>query len=243
MIECYKMKFKKHISKLSDAELPAEKEDFRKTFQWRIFRIMAEFVEGFNFVADFKKSVTVFGSTSLEEDNDHYKAARKFGKLMAKEGYMVVTGGGPGIMEAANRGAYEAGGESVGINIRLVGGERANPYLKKSIGFYYFFVRKVMLSFSASGYVFFPGGFGTLDEFFEIVTLIQTKRLPKDVIVVAVGKDYWESLFDWIKSNLAEKHKTISKQALNILKLVDTPEEAVELIKQAKHNRKFDSAE
>ncbi len=234
---------KKHISRLADAELPREKEDFRKTFQWRIFRIMAEFVEGFNFVADFKKSVTVFGSTMLKEDNPYYQNARKFGELMSKEGYMIVTGGGPGIMEAANRGAYESGGDSVGINIRFVGGERANPYLKKSIGFYYFFVRKVMLSFSASGYVFFPGGFGTLDEFFEIVTLIQTKRLPKNVLVVAVGKDYWGPLFDWIKSSLVEKNKTLSPKALDIFKLVDTPEEAVALVKRNSNNKIFDSAE
>jgi len=204
---------------------------------------MAEFVEGFNFVADFKKSVTVFGSTVLKENSPHYQKARQFGELMAKEGYMVVTGGGPGIMEAANRGAYEAGGESVGINIRLVEGERANPYLKKSIGFYYFFVRKVMLSFASSGYVFFPGGFGTLDEFFEIVTLIQTKRLPNNVLVVAVGKDYWQPLFDWIRSGLAGTHKTINAKALDIFKLVDTPEEAVVLVKNNSNNKTFDISE
>ena len=192
---------------------------------------MAEFVEGFNFVADFKKSVTVFGSTVIKEDNPYYKKARKFGELISKEGYAVVTGGGPGIMEAANRGAYEKGGDSIGINIQLVEGERANPYLKKSIGLYYFFVRKVMLSFSSGGYVFFPGGFGTLDEFFEIVTLVHTKRLPKTVLVVAVGKDYWEPLFKWIENDLCAKHKTISRKDLEMFKLVDTPEEAVAIIK------------
>lgn len=221
----------KNLSQVPDCDLPPVKEDFRATFQWRIFRIMAEFVEGFSFVADFKKAVTVFGSTMYKEGDAVYEKAQKLGGLLAKEGFTVVTGGGPGIMEAVNKGAYEAGGESVGINIQLDGAERANSFLKKSIGFHYFFVRKVMLSYSAYGYVFFPGGFGTLDEFFEIVTLVQTRRLGRKVLVIAVGKDYWKPFFDWIEKDLYGKHKTIKKEALDIFQLVDTSEEALKIIK------------
>lgn len=225
---------KKDISKLSDVELPPEKEDFRKTFQWRIFRIMAEFIEGFQFVADFnKKSVAVFGSSRFKEDNPNYQKARRFGNLLAEEGFSVVTGGGPGIMEGSNRGVYEKNGESIGINIQLQGGERANSFMTRSTGFYYFFTRKVMLSFASSGYVFFPGGFGTLDEFFEMVTLIQTKKLPLPVCVVAIGEDFWRPAFEWFKKDLCERYETVSEEDLEIFKLVDTPEEAVEIIKKS----------
>ncbi len=224
---------KENIFKLSDAELPPVKEDFRKSFQWRIFRIMAEFVEGFQFVADFdEKSVAVFGSSRFKEDNPNYEKARLFGNLLAKEGFATVTGGGPGIMEGANRGSYESKGESLGINIQLEEGERANDYMNRSIGFYYFFTRKVMLSFASSGYVFFPGGFGTLDEFFEIVTLIQTKKIPRPVSVILIGKDFWEPLIYWMKNTLCERYTTISDKDMSIFKLVDTPEEAVEVIKK-----------
>lgn len=174
-----------------DPDLSPQKEDFRKTFSWRIFRIMAEFVDGFQFIADFKKAVDIFGSTRALPKSHYYQEARKLANLLAKEKYTVITGGGPDIMEAANLGAYEAGGESVGINIQLPEGQRMNNYVKSSIGFHYFFTRKVMFSFACQIYVFFPGGFGTLDEFFEMITLIQTKKLPKPVLVVAVGKEYW----------------------------------------------------
>ncbi len=224
---------KKDISKIPDAELPPVREDFRKSFQWRIFRIMAEFVEGFHFVADFgKKSVAIFGSSKFTEENPNYQKARLFGELLAKNGFTVVTGGGPGIMEGANRGAYENEGDSVGINIQIGDRERANQYMNRSTAFHYFFTRKVMLSFASSGYVFFPGGFGTLDEFFEIVTLIQTKKLPLPVCVVAVDKEFWEPFFNWMEKDLCEKHGTITKKDLQIFNLVDTPEEAMEVIKK-----------
>lgn len=225
------------ISKIPDSELPPQKEDFRKTFQWRIFRIMAEFVEGFEFVADFEKSVTIFGSSSFDEENVNYKKAREFGRLLAEDGFSVITGGGPGIMEAANRGAKEVGGESVGINIQIGERERKNNFLTKSIGFYYFFTRKVMLSYASSGYVFFPGGFGTLDEFFEIVTLIQTKKIPFHGKAVLVGKDFWEPLLDWIKKELCKNYKTIKEENLDIFTLVDTPEEAMQIIKNDFDNK------
>ncbi len=193
---------------------------------------MAEFVEGFQFVTDFKKSVTIFGSSSFSENNENYEKARLLGQMLARNDFAVITGGGPGIMEAANRGAHEKDGDSVGINIQIETGERANKYLKHSIGFYYFFTRKVMLSFSFSGYIFFPGGFGTLDEFFEIITLVQTKKIPKKVAVVAVGRDYWEPLFEWIRNDLCYKYKTIKEENLEIFHLVDTPEEALEIVKR-----------
>ncbi len=226
------------LSKIPDTELPPIEEDFRETFQWRIFRIMAEFVEGFQFVADFKDAVTVFGSSCFDENNPNYKKAQKFGEILAINNFSVVTGGGPGIMEAANRGAYEAEGSSIGINIYLEEGERANKYLRESIGFYYFFTRKVMLSFGSAGYVFFPGGFGTLDEFFEVVTLIQTKKIPLRGPVIAVGKDFWEPLFRWLREDLCHKYQTIKGENMDIFTLVDTPEEAFEIIKKHKEENK-----
>ncbi len=215
-----------------DSELPPIKHDFRKTFQWRIFRIMAEFVEGFQFIADIKKAVTIFGSTRFLPQNHYYKEARKLGYLLAKAGYTIITGGGPGIMEAANRGAFEAGGKSVGINIELPSGQRINPYVTHPIGFYYFFVRKVMLSFSSQAYVFFPGGYGTLDEFFEMVMLTQTKKLEKPVKIIAIGKEYWQPLFNWIKSKVYKEHKAITKENLKIFKLVNNSQDAFRIIEK-----------
>ncbi len=216
-----------------DPELPPVEEDFRETFQWKIFKIMAELIDGFDFLADLKESITVFGSSSFDSDNHYYKEARKLGKLLAKDGYSIVTGGGPGIMEAANRGASEAKGESVGINIQLPGNrERRNKYITRGISFHYFFTRKLILSFSAKFYVFFPGGFGTLDEFFEMLTLIQTKKTAQNVPVIVVGKEYWQPLFDWLQSEVYLKNKAIKKQNLEIFQLVDSAEEAHELIKK-----------
>jgi uncharacterized protein (TIGR00730 family) len=144
---------------------------------WRIFRIMSEFVDGFTFLARIQRSVTIFGSARLAEDNAYYILARELGRRLAGLGYTVVTGGGPGVMQAANQGATEAGGDSVGINIQLPHEQRVNPYVTRSISFHYFFSRKVMLDFSAEAYIFFPGGYGTLDEFFELITLVQTGGL------------------------------------------------------------------
>ncbi len=220
------------LSQIPDTDLPPAKEDFRETFQWRIFRIMAEFVEGFQFITDFDKSVTIFGGSSFSQDNPNYKKAQLFGKLLTREGFSVITGGGPGIMEASNKGSYEEGGDSIGINIQLTEGERANKYLRKSIGFHYFFTRKVMLSYASSGYVFFPGGFGTLDEFFEVITLIQTKKIEVKGPIIAVGKDFWEPLFKWLREELCHKYQTIKGENLDIFTLVDTPEEALEIIKE-----------
>lgn len=220
-----------------DPQLPPVKEDFRETFQWRIFRIMAEFIDGFHFIVDFKKAVSIFGSTSFSPQNHYYQEARKLGKLLARAGYTVITGGGPGIMEAANRGAFEVGGKSVGLNIQLPEGQRMNPYVKSPIGFNYFFIRKVMLSFASQIYIFFPGGFGTLDEFFEIVTLIQTKKLTRPVPVIIVGKEYWQPLFNWLKSEVYQKQRAIKKKDLEIFHLVNSAREAFEIIKKIQQKR------
>ena len=226
-------------SNVSDSDFSSTKEDFKKTFPWRIFKIMAEFIEGFEFISNLKdKSVTVFGATRFLSDNSDYQKAEKLGALLSKEGYTVITGGGPGIMEAANKGAYEAGGESAGINIELPESQESNRFVNKSSSFHYFFIRKMMMSFASSVYLFFPGGYGTLDEFFEMVMLLQTKKLSQPVTIVAVGKDYWEPLFRWFKDELYEKQKAISEGDLKLFKLVDTPEEAVEYIKSIKNIKK-----
>ena len=221
---------KKEKISVSNPEIPI-KEDFKKGFSWKIFKIMAEFIEGFEFISEIKKkSVTVFGAARFSEDSLEYQKARKLGELLSKEGYSVVSGGGPGIMEAANRGAFEAGGESIGITVQLPKEQETNKFVNKSIEFYYFFTRKMMMSFASSVYIFFPGGYGTLDEFFEMVMLVQTKKLSRPVIIIAVGKDYWQPLFDWFKSELYEKRGTISEEDLSLFKLVDTVEEAVDYI-------------
>ena len=217
-----------------DSELSPGKKDFRETFQWKVFRIMAEFIDGFHFIANFKKTVSVFGSARFSPENDYYQKARKLGQLLAKAGYTMITGGGPGIMEAANKGASEANGKSVGLNIQLPSGQEMNPYVKSPMGFNYFFTRKVMLSFASQAYVFFPGGFGTLDEFFEMIMLIQTKKITKSIPIIIVGKEYWQPLFNWLKLEVHQKHKAISKKDLEIFQLVDTAEEAFKIIKSKK---------
>ena len=199
---------------------------------WRIFRIMAEFVEGFQFLSQLDHEVTIFGSARFAPDNRWYQEAEQLGKLLAKNGFTVVTGGGPGIMEAANKGAYEAKGKSVGINIQLPTEQRINPYVTFSRAFHYFFTRKVILAASAQAYVYFPGGFGTIDELFEILTLIQTEKSEK-IPVVLVGKEYWGGLEDWIKEFQLEKLATINKSDLDLFSIVDTAQEAFDLVKDS----------
>ncbi|MFA5778264.1 MAG: TIGR00730 family Rossman fold protein [Candidatus Paceibacterota bacterium] len=224
-------------------DLPIEDkfDDFRQSFQWRVLRILAEFTNGFQFLADFNKiqTVTVFGSAVTKEDDPWYKTARELGELLAKNGYGVVTGGGPGIMEAVNRGAFEAGGESIGLNIQLPFEQRINPWVKKGIGFHYFFSRKMMLSYAAQAYVYFPGGFGTLDEFSELTTLIQTKKISQKIPIVLVGKDFWSPLLKWMKEYWVDKYHTITDEDLSLLSIVDTAEEALEIVKTAPHIKYF----
>jgi hypothetical protein len=205
--------------------------DFRSSFHWRVFRIMSEFVEGWQFITDYRNTVSITGSTRFDEHNKWYQVARELGGMLAKKKIGVVTGGGPGIMEGGNRGAYEAGGESVGINIKLPFEQRANPYQTKGIPLYYFFVRKVMLFYTAEAYVCFPGGFGTLDEFFELITLIQTRKIdPESVPIILIGKDFWTPFLQFIKETLLEKYQTIEKQDMDYYHLVDTAKEAYDII-------------
>lgn len=216
------------IVERSDRQIPAKLQDIT----WRIFRIMAEFVEGFEFLSESTREVSVFGSTRFHEDNHWYGEARKFGRLLADHGFTVITGGGPGIMEAANRGAFERGGESIGLNIHLPKEQRTNPFVRRSHNFHYFFTRKVMLAAAAQAYVFFPGGFGTLDELTELMVLIQTKKMQK-IPIVLVGKDFWRPFLGWIRTSLESEWETISPGDVEICVLVDSAEEAFRLIRKA----------
>lgn len=212
--------------------------NFADDANWRIFRIMSEYIEGFEFLAKLRKEVTFFGSARFPEDSHWYKQAQALGRLLAEHGFTVITGGGPGIMEAGNRGAYEGGGESIGLDIELPMEQRRNAYVKKGIGFHYFFTRKVMMSASAQAYVFFPGGFGTLDEFFEILTLLQTKKM-ESVPVICVGHEFWDPLHDWIRTVLIEKYQTISTDDTNLYTTVDTAQEAFGILKDTKERKYF----
>lgn len=214
--------------------------DFRESVLWRIFRIMAEFVDGFQFLADLPKTVSFFGSARFTSDVEAYKEARRLAFLLGKEGFTIITGGGPGIMEAANRGAYEANAQSVGLNIQLVPTEqRINDYVKKGMGFHYFFTRKVMLAYASQAYVYFPGGFGTIDEMSEIITLIQTNRISRDIPVVLVGKDYWEPLLKWVKEVMYDKYKAIDESDMKLYTLVDSADEAFKIISKSKERKEL----
>lgn len=196
---------------------------------WRIFRIMAEFVEGFEVMAPLGKAVSIFGSARTRPDDKYYLAAEETARLLAKAGFAIITGGGPGIMEAGNKGAYEAGGESVGLNITLPQEQEGNRYQTISLDFHYFYARKVMFTKYASAYVCFPGGYGTLDELFETLTLIQTLKI-EPIPVVLYGSDYWGGLIDWLHKSLAPHF--IDGEDTKIFKVVDSPQEAVKLVKQ-----------
>src|SRR5262249_36775927 len=175
-------------------------------------------------------SVTFFGSARLDPSHPYYELARELGKRLASLGFTIVTGGGPGVMQAANQGASDVGGRSVGLNIPLPHEQRMNPSAGESMSFHYFFSRKVMLDFSAEAYIFFPGGFGTMDEFFELVTLRQTGKMDPMVPVILIGRDYWEPLVDWMESTLLEKYRTITEQDLKIWTLTDDLDEATRLV-------------
>jgi uncharacterized protein (TIGR00730 family) len=186
---------------------------------WRMFRIIGEFVQGFDELSDVSKAVTIYGSARLERDHPYSQQAEALGHKLALEGYTIITGGGPGIMEAANKGAYEAGGRSIGLNITLPFEQGANPYQTDTLKFEYFFARKVMLVKYSTAFVVFPGGFGTIDELFESLTLIQTKRI-KPFPVYLVGKAFWAGLVDWLETSLLELG-TINEHNLHLFKVVD----------------------
>tara|TARA_B100000745_G_scaffold89693_1_gene56355 strand:+ start:1614 stop:2354 length:741 start_codon:yes stop_codon:yes gene_type:complete len=196
---------------------------------WRIFRIMSEFVEGFEALRSVGKAVTVFGGSRIKPNDPYYKMAEELSFKLAKKDFAIITGGGPGIMEAANLGAFKAGGRSVGLNIELPFEQHPNTYTTDSLEFDFFFSRKVMLAFASEAYVFMPGGFGTMDEFFEIVTLVQTKKIERIPIVV-MGRDYWEPIMSNIEKTMVEKYGTVSKENLDLITLVDGVDEAYKFL-------------
>ncbi len=200
---------------------------------WKIFRIMSEFVDGYQFLEKFQREVIILGSARLAPNTKYYKIAEQLGKLLAKSGFTTVTGGGPGIMEAANKGAYEGGGESVGLNIQLPFEQRINAYVKQSTAFYYFFTRKVMLTSPGNAFVFFPGGFGTLDELFEVVDYMEIGQMDKAPVVL-VGREFWEPLVHFIRSGAMTKVKAVGENDMENWHVVDTAEEAFELVKDVK---------
>ena len=204
------------------------KNDFTREEPWRIFRIMAEFVEGFEVLSKIGPAVSIFGSSRIKLSDKYYKVAEGIAYSLVKNGYAVITGGGPGIMEAANKGAIKAKGESVGLNIQIPQEQKANPYVKTLLDFRYFFVRKVMFVKYAKAFVILPGGFGTLDELFESANLVQTKRIEPFPIIL-VGSSYWSGLIEWIKKSVLQKG-CISRNELDIFNIADSPEDVVRLI-------------
>ncbi len=205
---------------------------------WRIFRIMSELVEGFDDLSKLDKAVTIFGSARVKESDVYYQKARFLGKLFAENDIPVITGGGPGIMEAANRGAFENSGVSVGLNIELPMEQKPNPYTNLTINFRYFFVRKLMLLKYGWSYIIFPGGFGTLDEFSEAITLIQTHKI-KPFPIILVGSEYWSGLLKWMKDTILFNN-FINKEDLDIFSIVDDPYEIFEKVKDCiKNNNCF----
>ena len=203
----------------------------RTSDSWQIFKIMSEFVEGFETMSKIGPCVSVFGSARTKPNNKYYKQAEELGFLLTQKGYGVITGGGPGIMEAANKGAQKGGGKSVGLNIELPFEQSHNDYIDKDklLNFDYFFVRKVMFVKYAQGFIVLPGGVGTLDELFEAITLIQTGKIGKFPIVL-VGKRYWEGMIVWIKEIMLKSEENISPEDLDLFHIVNRPDEAVEII-------------
>lgn len=197
---------------------------------WRVFRIMAEFVDAIEVLSEVHKAVTIFGSARVAPTDIYYQKAEHLSHLLAKSGFCVITGGGPGIMEAANKGATEASGQSVGMNIRLPFEQKPNPYANIRIDYKYFFTRKVMFVKYAVAYVIMPGGFGTMDELFEALTLIQTKRI-KSFPLILMGSDYWHGLLDWLKKTMLAEGKILPAD-LELIQVLDDPEEVVKHIKK-----------
>jgi len=217
--------------KIKNAFMHKTWNEIKSSDSWQIFKIMAEFVEGFEKMASIGPCVSIFGSARTLPENRYYKLAEDIAFKLTLHGYGVITGGGPGIMEAANKGARKGDGVSVGLNIQLPFEQNSNPYIDrdKLLTFKHFFVRKVMFQKYAQGFIVLPGGFGTFDEFFESITLIQTEKIGRFPIVL-VGRDFWKGLVDWIQNVVQMEEKNISAKDLDLFKLVDTAEEAVEVI-------------
>ncbi len=222
---------KKEEEKILKAFADKDWNEIKSEDSWAIFKVMSEFVEGFEKLAKIGPCVTIFGSARTKEDHPYYKMAEEIAAKLVRHGYGVITGGGPGIMEAGNKGAHRQGGKSVGLNIDLPFEQFHNKYIDrdKVLNFDYFFVRKVMFVRYSQGFVVMPGGFGTLDELFEALTLIQTKKIGAFPIIM-VGKEYWGGLVDWIKQTLLEKENNISEKDLELFHVVDNATDAVKVI-------------
>lgn len=211
---------------------PLTRAEMHEAARERLSKITKEFKEGFEFLEDYSASVTFFGSARVSPENKYYQIAKTLGEKIVRElNYAVITGGGPGIMEAANRGAFEAQGSSVGITIDLPHEQATNPYVTNSMPLYYFFVRKVALTFSAEAFVYFPGGFGTLDELFEILTLVQTNKIER-VPIILFGSEYWQPMVAWLKEALASEGM-IDSEDLSLFSITDDIDEAMEIIKNS----------
>ena len=225
------MSNEEHDKKIKKAFKQRSWNEQKTNDSWAIFKIMSEFVEGYEKMSRIKPCVTIFGSARFTDDDPSYIAAEEIAFKLSQKGYGVITGGGPGIMEAGNKGANRGGGTSVGLNIELPFEQNGNPYIDndKLITFDYFFVRKVMFVKYSQGFIVMPGGFGTLDEVFEALTLIQTGKIARFPIIL-YGKDYWEGLINWFKDTLLDKYKSINEEDLMLFRLVNTPDEAIEHI-------------
>lgn len=216
--------------KIKDRFRDKDWNEIKSNDSWAIFKMMAELVEGFEKLAKIGPCVSIFGSARTQPDNKYYQIGQEIAYKLAQKGYGIITGGGPGIMEAANKGAFDANGKSVGLNIDLPFEQQSNPYIDpdKLINFDYFFVRKVMFVKYAQGFIVLPGGFGTLDELFEAITLVQTQKVGRFPIVL-VGSSFWSGLIEWIKTTVLEE-KNISPKDIDLFAIVDTAEEAVKVI-------------
>ncbi len=226
----------KKIVNVPDIDLPIEPitaEEIKQDEERSLKLINTEFKHGFDFVQKYDKTVTFFGSARFSPEDEHSKEAEAIAKKIVTElNYGIITGGGPGIMQAANKGASEAGGVSLGLTIKLPREQVTNPYVKEEVGFYYFFTRKTIMTFAAEAFIFFPGGFGTLDEFFDILTLVQTRKIPQ-VPIILVGRDFWEPLNEFIKKNMMENHKAVSAEEMKLYTITDDHDEIVKMIKEA----------
>ncbi|ARN57005.1 TIGR00730 family Rossman fold protein [Sedimentisphaera salicampi] len=196
---------------------------------WRVFRIMAEFVEGFEEMSKIGPAVSVFGSARADAGNEYYSLAEQTSAMLAKAGFTVITGGGGGIMEAANKGAFEAGGETIGLNIELPHEQKPNDYLSKCLSFRYFFCRKVMFLKYANGFVVFPGGFGTMDEVFESLVLIQTYKQAYFPVVL-MGRDFWQDMLDWMVEKMCKAHEFITPEDIDFIDITDDPQETLDIL-------------
>lgn len=219
---------------IPDAKIPRQPHTRKEIAEAesRASRVGSELLRGLEFIEQYKKSVTFFGSARMGERHPYYKKARSLAEKLSGVGFTIVTGGGPGIMEAANRGAHDASGQSLGLTIQLPHEERANPYVTRSVDFYYFFTRKVTMSFAAEAYIFFPGGFGTFDELFEILTLVQTHKI-ESVPVILFGKAFWKPLDRLLTSKLADEYKTIDRRDTSLYTITDNEDDIVEIVRKA----------